>query len=463
MIGSLLLIGLLTAPQGPGRANGNGAEPGLNNRLPSSVLRLPEGSHAIVVEKSTQTLALFGGSPSGSPALLHILRTNTGEKDGDKETEGDLKTPEGIYFFQGMIPGATLPAEYGLRAFTTDFPNVFDRLQGKNGSNIWLHATDDPNRVEGGRNTRGCVVVTNQSIELLSDVIRMTPGAGATPLIIEEHFTLLTPAELERTSNDMMEIIRGWEEAWELRDTDRYMSYYDPAFAGMGRDFASHRAYKDRLNRQYRFIDIEISNLHLFAHDSEMVATFDQLYASDRYRAESTKKLYFRRRNGEWKIVRETGYIIHAGAVTTPPPEPVEQAVPVPEPAAPDPEPERPAPVEVGDADLARVTDLVRDWARSWESQDIDRYMAFYAADFSGGGRTRAQHRAHKARLARSYEWITVGISELEVTVEAGQIVAVFEQTYSSDRYSDTTVKRLVFVREGGEWKIISEEVTGRL
>ncbi|MFC1628302.1 L,D-transpeptidase family protein, partial [Gemmatimonadota bacterium] len=311
MLRSLLLISLLTSPQDPGPTNGNGygIDGGLNDRLPAAVLMLPEGGYAILVEKATQTLVLYGGSADGVPRPLHIMRTNTGEEDGDKYQEGDMRTPEGIYFFGRIIDGRTLPAEYGVRAFTTDYPNIFDRLDGKDGSNIWLHATDDPERVWDGRNTRGCVVVTNEGLETLTPAISMGPLSDATPIIVKEHFDLLDLPMAASVRDEMDRLVRSWVAAWESRDTERYMDHYSPDFRGMGRTFQQWSDYKGRLNNQYSFIEVDIEDLRMFSHDSEMVVMFNQSYTSDYYRAESEKRLYLRRETDSWKIVEETGYI----------------------------------------------------------------------------------------------------------------------------------------------------------
>ena len=278
----------------------------LRGKIPSSVIRLNPGSHALLVEKATQSLILYRGDEDGTPVFVSVVRANTGEKQGDKEQEGDLRTPEGIYFFIGIIDGSRLPAEYGVRAFTTDFPNAFDVLERKNGSNIWLHATDQPERVEFGYNTRGCVVVTNEHLNQLTPVIRTGRRYDATPMIIEQDLLLLTPEQGGEIRADLEEFIRLWELAWESQDIDRYMAFYSRDYQGMGRDYDAWRTYKRRLTQQYEYIRVELSRLHIVQHDGELVATFEQEYQSDRFLARSSKRLYLRLEAGSWKIIRET-------------------------------------------------------------------------------------------------------------------------------------------------------------
>ena len=62
---------------------------------------------------------------------LLTLKIAVGKALGDKQVEGDNKTPEGIYFTQELINGNTLPAKYGPFAIPINFPNTFDRSEGK--------------------------------------------------------------------------------------------------------------------------------------------------------------------------------------------------------------------------------------------------------------------------------------------------------------------------------------------
>ena len=43
-------------------------------------------------------------------------------------------------------------------------PDAFDRLQGKSGEGLWLHATNEPIRAYLPNKTRGGVVVSNEDI-----------------------------------------------------------------------------------------------------------------------------------------------------------------------------------------------------------------------------------------------------------------------------------------------------------
>ncbi|MDP2826831.1 MAG: TolC family outer membrane protein [Sulfuritalea sp.] len=105
------------------------------------------------------------------------------------------------------------------------------------------------------------------------------------------------------------------------------------------------------------------------------------------------------------------------------------------------------------------LAERVKDWAAAWSAKAYATYADFYAPSFvpaDGSSRDSwAKQREH--RLA--------GPARLEVEVrnfrlkEVAQdvVIAEFEQYYSSDRYSDRTLKVLKWVKLGGQWLIERE------
>lgn len=101
-----------------------------------------------------------------------------GEIEGDKQIEGDLKTPEGVYFIRGKIQVPLDFAMYGNHAYALNYPNPIDRLRGKTGSGIWIHSKGDPIK---GQFTQGCVAIDLTNIKTLDGYLK--PG---TPVIIAQ-------------------------------------------------------------------------------------------------------------------------------------------------------------------------------------------------------------------------------------------------------------------------------------
>lgn len=113
------------------------------------------------------------------PVITRQFDCIHGRREGDKQKEGDLRTPEGVYFITHKITQKLDFMEYGPHAFNLNYPNPADRLRGKTGSGIWLHSKGQP---IAGLTTRGCMAIEQNEITDLVPIL--VPG---TPVIIAEH------------------------------------------------------------------------------------------------------------------------------------------------------------------------------------------------------------------------------------------------------------------------------------
>ena len=172
--------------------------------------------HALIVDKSQQRLMVWKVT-EGEPAMIASFRCSTGENEGDKWVRGDMKTPEGVYFFCSVIDGRTLPAKYGLWAFTTDYPNFVDRRRGKSGDGIWLHGRDKPLGPKPDSN--GCVALENQDLVKVSQFIKLQ----STPLIVVKKLKLAPRSVIMEQERQLRDFVEGWRQAWESQDLDAYM------------------------------------------------------------------------------------------------------------------------------------------------------------------------------------------------------------------------------------------------
>ena len=90
-------------------------------KIVSNVLLLPESTKAIVVDKTREILYVVGVN-KGVPYIEKKFPCITGKRPGDKLEEGDLRTPEGIYF--PLYWRANLPKMYGIGAYPLNYPNI---------------------------------------------------------------------------------------------------------------------------------------------------------------------------------------------------------------------------------------------------------------------------------------------------------------------------------------------------
>ena len=101
-----------------------------NDYLPANIFQMDRKltHHVIVVEKSTHRLFIYENT-NGAPKLIKTFTSATGKFRGNKFSQGDHKTPEGIYFLQNFHPSDDLITKYGdygkiygMGAFTSNYP-----------------------------------------------------------------------------------------------------------------------------------------------------------------------------------------------------------------------------------------------------------------------------------------------------------------------------------------------------
>lgn len=270
-------------------------EPPIEKLVPSSLINLGKGpfysNHVFVVDKANRTLIVWEQTDKGY-SKIKSFNADFGRMSGDKVAEGDHKTPEGIYFFPKYLPRALLNfQEYGMhnvRAFTMNYPNLFDRREGKTGSGIWLHTLPDNTPLTRG--SRGCVVIRDDDFEEAMKLIKI----NNTPIMVHDEVKYVTLKEIEVQRNLMVSWLKKWLEAWQSKNLDNYMSFFDKSFRSKRMNWDQWKAYKSNLANEYGEISITISEPRIIHFKDEWIVQFIQKYKSDKYEDFGHKTLYIK-------------------------------------------------------------------------------------------------------------------------------------------------------------------------
>lgn len=260
------------------------------DKIPAPLVQLDleksGNGHALIMDKSTRSLSIWKQDGESIKPVITVA-ADFGRNGGDKSSAGDLKTPEGIYFFETMKEGTELNfEEYGLRAFTLDYPNFFDGMNKKGGSGIWLHAIPDSKSLLRG--SRGCVVVRNDVIKKISDYIALKK----TPIVIQDRVSYLTKDESRLSHQKWQTWVQSWRESWQGKKIDDYIEKYDARFKSLGMNKEQWRKYKENLNKKYEFIRVGVNNPIILFHRDEAVIRFYQDYESNLNSDFGEKTLY---------------------------------------------------------------------------------------------------------------------------------------------------------------------------
>ena len=151
-------------------------------------------------------------------------------------------------------------------------------------------------------------------------------------------------------------------------------------------------------------------------------------------------------------------YLVDLEALTARALAQLDAAKPVPDPTPP-PLPTAPAAPAANPQSLGILQERVSAWAAAWSARTFDLYAGFYAPSFEpADGSSRATWAKQREQRLATPKRIQVEVRNLKLK-EAGSdmMLAEFEQHYSSDSYSDVTLKELKWVKVGGQWLIERE------
>jgi murein L,D-transpeptidase YafK len=282
--------------------------------LPSSIFQMDNrfAHHVLLVEKSTHSLYLYSNNQQ-TPKLVKKYQIATGKIKGNKQYQGDKKTPEGIYTFQHFYSNTQLVEKYGdtgliygAGAFTTNYPNVMDIRAKKTGGGIWLHSTDDDSRVSKGLDSRGCVVAIDADLKDISQYIDLKN----TPIVIKQNVEFLRKDTWLKNKEDISKTVISWANAWKNKDFNTYINQYSQNFYNHRKgNFSQYRTYKKAVFARPDTPIISFSDISILSHDSYAVVTLVQNYSSDVIKDIGKKVLYLEQdADYNWKITAEQWY-----------------------------------------------------------------------------------------------------------------------------------------------------------
>ncbi|EAH5056310.1 murein L,D-transpeptidase family protein [Campylobacter coli] len=223
---------------------------------------------------------------------------------GDKQVEGDLKTPVGFYELgRKFNPGDPY---YGPFAFATTYPNLLDKVQGKTGGGIWIHGYPlDGTRLDEFK-TRGCIALFNENLEEFAKVVQD-----------KKVFAMTEEKEKVRAKKEdiaaLLADLFAWKLAWTDSDINTYLNFYDEKqfkrfdkmkfeqFASMKKSIFSRKE-----NKKIKFSDINISPYPNVENETMYRISFYEDYYTKNYQFKGDKILYVKiDSKGKMKILAE--------------------------------------------------------------------------------------------------------------------------------------------------------------
>ncbi|MYM40391.1 L,D-transpeptidase family protein [Duganella qianjiadongensis] len=283
------------------------AEPGRPSPtlLPRALLQLRKDQrHALIVDAKHSRLYLYENR-NDQIRLLQDFYVSQGKLGINKLKEGDMRTPVGVYNIVGRLPGVKLPDLYGKGALPLDYPNDWDKVQGRGGSGIWVHGVPNETFSRPPLSTDGCVVVSNDDLNLLTRIVEV----GKTPVLIGDQVEFVSKEQLERDLRVASSLVENWRRDVENRDETALRSLYSVRFKSSNDGDLNTWLDKNRYLPGVKNISVTVTDSAFFRQPSQeemIVSSFTQQIVAGKFRHAVRKKQYWAREGKNWKIVAES-------------------------------------------------------------------------------------------------------------------------------------------------------------
>ncbi len=258
-------------------------------------------SFILLCNKTTKDLKVLKYQ-DGNISKIDTFKNLIVGKPGQKETEGDLKTPIGVYSLKyKIIPKNTF---YGPLAFVTSYPNLYDKLHHRDGHGIWIHGRplDGKSRPDL---SKGCIVLKNSDLKKLADIINYQK----TVLQIYQKPVYATKDDIA----SILSMLYQWRWAWEKSNLNKYLSFYAKDFhRSNGNDLSQFINYKKRVfeNKKNQKVTIYFKDIKIVPYQNpkdEKIyrITFYENYYSPSYTFEGNKEIFIKKTDNKFKIFIE--------------------------------------------------------------------------------------------------------------------------------------------------------------
>lgn len=257
--------------------------------------------HAIAIDASRSRLYLFANTGTGLK-LLADYYISVGKSGTEKNIEGDLRTPLGVYFITSNLNPKSLKNFYGSGALPVNYPNQLDVKRGKTGGGIWLHGTPPAQYSRAPLATDGCVVLSNPDLERIISTVEIR----TTPVVIAQSLKWVAPHTAKADGKLFEDALNAWHAAKSSGDINRVTSWYTSDFTSNGKTLAQWAPALGAEMRKQAGREIQLKDVSYLrwtdAADT-MVVTFGEVVQGAK--TGPIKRQYWSRQGSQWRIFYE--------------------------------------------------------------------------------------------------------------------------------------------------------------
>ncbi|MFZ6773599.1 L,D-transpeptidase family protein [Undibacterium sp. SXout7W] len=274
--------------------------------IPRAVLQLREDQKQVLVVDAKKSRMYVYENHAGQLKLTNDYYVSQGKFGTNKLKEGDQKTPLGVYYITSRLSGSKLPDFYGPGALPLNYPNEWDKINGRNGSGIWLHGMPSESFSRPPLASDGCVVLTNPDFLKIASVIDI----GKTPVIISEQVEFVNHTKWNVDKSLANKLIDDWRLDLESQNANRVLTNYSRNFRTLQGDnlniwFSKQLPQLESLQNP----SIKLKDITQFRYPGKeelIVSTFTQETSSKKNKTSVRKRQYWIKEAAKWRIIYET-------------------------------------------------------------------------------------------------------------------------------------------------------------
>jgi murein L,D-transpeptidase YafK len=273
--------------------------------MPRLVLQLrDEQKHVLLVDAKRSRLYVYANH-GGQLKLVTDYYVSQGKYGVNKIKEGDQKTPIGIYYITSHLHGERLPDFYGSGALPINYPNEWDKINGRSGSGIWLHGTPSDSFSRPPLSSDGCVVLTNPDLHKLTSSVEI----GKTPVLIGESIEFVNKTKWDNDRKLAVKLLEQWRRDAESLSPERLMANYSRQFRSeRGEDFDTWLGKHKQSVSGVKDLSVTVRDATHFIYPGRndmIVSTFTQESLIGKSKSSIRKRQYWAKEGMQWKIVYE--------------------------------------------------------------------------------------------------------------------------------------------------------------
>jgi murein L,D-transpeptidase YafK len=274
--------------------------------IPRSIIQLRNDQKQILLVDAKRSRLYLYENVAGTPRLVMDYYISQGKLGINKLKEGDQRTPVGVYYITSHLTGSKLPDFYGPGALPINYPNEWDKINGRSGSGIWLHGVSSEIFSRPPLASDGCVVLANSDFLNIAAAVEI----GRTPIIISEQVEFVNRSKWNADKQAASKLIEDWRLDLESMNQNRLLANYSRNFKTLqGEDINAWFLKQRQSTEGARDISIKLRDVAQFRYpgkDEIIVSTFTQESMVGKSKTNIRKRQYWIKEASRWRIIYET-------------------------------------------------------------------------------------------------------------------------------------------------------------